>query len=683
MAAARRRRLRSATCAALLLALLVLLPSASAAPHAPGQDSVESELTITSITPVVDGDGEAVVRGRLSNVGSTTLTGPTVDIVPGKSSTTRSEIADWAESEKPVNGDPLATATLDDVPAGGSASFILSVAAVDIAPGQAAGAAWMSVQTDDVAVHTFLGVHRQKEYVPLHIVWGVPLLLPAERRLFGTPGAERTGAWRDAVGEDSRLAELTQDDPASDELWLLDPTLLTPPPEPTSGTPSVTTAMSNEHAVRAERAAALRERIVGAHTLVLPDADADVAAGAASRAAGKIVAPRLRAGQTLAEDLGARSDVLWPADGLVTRQRAARLDAITPGTKTPTVLVPNSSLVNDGFTATGGDRTVDATPLLISDATLSGLVGDLSSTSDVTLARQRLVAETSAVLVERPGTPRTLFVVPDRSSTPSPGAYAQLRTATEDVPWLTKGDPSDLFASAASAEAKRRPRTGTQTSRSSTASNVPGPVLSAKVANRIVDAERSVGTFASVRADSEQWRQTINPALDQLTSSRWRAAPSDFGRLHELLSDDATLERDELVVSSGDVNFFADTGRLQITIINKTDVELSNLSVDVVPGKPFFRIEAPPEPVTIGPGGRQSVTVRATALAAGQVPVHVMVTTPEGKKLTDPATLHVRLRPTGASTYWIIGGLAILLLGAGTWRTVRRPKKPGASEDDE
>lgn len=76
------------------------------------------------------------------------------------------------------------------------------------------------------------------------------------------------------------------------------------------------------------------------------------------------------------------------------------------------------------------------------------------------------------------------------------------------------------------------------------------------------------------------------------------------------------------------------------------------------------------------------MTVQATALAAGQAPVHVLVTTPGGEELTHPATLEVRMRPTGSAIYWVIGGAAAVLLAAGTWRSVRRPRKQTVTEDD-
>ena len=135
MAAARRRRL-SARIAGLLLAVLVVLPVAAApstaAPEAP--DATGTRLTITSMTPVADGDGRATVRGRLTNTGTETLESPSVRLVPQQAGSRRSDIATWTEGTRPVEGVSLDDDSLDDLPAGRSTPFVLRVDADDLLP---------------------------------------------------------------------------------------------------------------------------------------------------------------------------------------------------------------------------------------------------------------------------------------------------------------------------------------------------------------------------------------------------------------------------------------------------------------------------------------------------------------------------------------------------------------------
>ena len=77
----------------LLLALLVLLPSAAAVPMPSAEVSPDRELTITSITPVVQGDATAQVRGRITNVGEEPIAEPTVGLVRREGSSSRDAIA--------------------------------------------------------------------------------------------------------------------------------------------------------------------------------------------------------------------------------------------------------------------------------------------------------------------------------------------------------------------------------------------------------------------------------------------------------------------------------------------------------------------------------------------------------------------------------------------------------------
>lgn len=665
----------------LLLALLVMLPSAAATALSPGEDSAGSELTITSITPVVDGDGTAEVRGELTNTSDELLVAPEVSLVGRAASASRNDIATWAQGSEPVAKAPRATVTLDDLEPGGSAPFTLEVTADELAPDLTAGAAWVSVQTPRTAVHTFIGVHRAKEYVPMDMVWGVPLLLPTDARLFGDPGTDRTRAWEETVGPDSRLWELTEQPPADDEVWILDPSLLSLPPEPTEDTnQQLTRALTAEREIRSEFASRVRSNLDPERLVVLPDADADVAAAAGSKDVADLVAPMVEQGVRSADLLGDALSIQWPTDGVVTQERTTAFNRLQPGTTAPTVLTDTSAIAPGAFTPTGATRTTHGSPLLVADHPLSTLTSELSSEADATLATQRLVAESSVLLGERPGTPRTLLVVPDRASSPSPEGYARLREAVDEIPWLARGSVEEMVGEIDAAAPNAVPRTAQMINRA-TDEEVAAPVLDAKRAARIVEDRRSMSIFASVRSDGEIWRKTVGPALDQLTSSRWRSDVSSFTGLHDHLSTKVSLTRDDLVVSSGEVNFFADKGRLQITIINNTDVELSDLDVQVESESPAFRIQEPSQPLTIGPNGRQKVTVQATALAAGSTPVHVVVTTPNGHPLTDRATLHVRMRPTGETVYWVIGGIAAVLLGAGTWRSLRRRKTPTVSED--
>ncbi len=668
--------------AILTIALLTLLPvaAATAAPTGPvspsspsakgAKEETSTEITVASITPMIGTGDEAVIEGELTNTGDEDLASTTVSVIPKEPDSSTGAVREWSEGEDPISGTLLAEQTLEDVPAGETVPFTLTMDGDDLAPGVTVGASWLSVQTHDTAVHTFVGVHRAKEYEPLEVVWGVPLVLPAETSLFGEAGSSRAEAWEETVGEESRIAELTAEPPAENEAWLLDPTLVREPATPPDDLPTdEEEAAVAEQKVRSERADAILETLVGKQTIVLPRGDADTAAGTTSKSARQVVEPQVDNGVRLAKQLGAVGDVTWPADENATEDRSLGYNSLYPGKKRPTVLTSDTSFQPSGFTPTGGTRTTSDTPVIVRDSDLSQLVGDLDADTNPSLARQRLIAGTAALLGERPGTPRTVFIVPDRDTTPDPTAYSRLRTQAQEIPWLRTGDVTDMLDSARTDTAESwTPRTSSQLAEA----DVRGPEqqLDAARSRRLGRNLESLNTFASVRSDGETWRGWIRPQLMQVTSARWRGEDG-LDEVHSHLTDEVTLTQDELEVSSGDVNFFADTGRLQITVINKTDVELTNLQVDLHPENASLRFDSPPKTLTIGPNGRQTITVRASALAAARVPVDVNVFAPDGTDLTAPATLHVLVRPTGNVVYWIIGGAAALLLVVGTWRTVR------------
>ena len=659
--------------------MVVLLLPAAATAQSQEEDSTTA-LTVTSISTVVEGEGSARVQGVVTNTGEDEITETNVDLVSREAGSGRTDIAEWAEGTDPVTGTEQASVTLEDIAPGDSATFTMEVGVDALAPDLTAGSVWVSLQTEETAVHTFIGVHRAKEYVPLQVVWGTPLLLPSDRRLLDEPSADRTEAWEEAVGPESRLARLTEAPPAADEAWILDPSLLALPPDPPETVPaSQGTAMTEELDLRSTWAGTLRENLSPEQTIVLPEADADVATATRSEDAAATVTPRIEAGEDAAEQLEAHGGVLWPADGLVTARRADALTRLTESTAT--MLTDTSALAPGGFTPTGAARTEHGTRLLVSDEILSDLAGGLSSPEDAVLARQRLVAETSAILGERPGTSRTVLVTPDRGTEPDPEAWAALRGATGEIPWLQPGSLDGLLEEVDGASPEATPRTARQIAQATGEETTPPAVLTEDSAATILTDTASMGVFASVRDDGEVWQQWVEPALAQLTSTRWRREPETYATLQSDLTDEVTLGRDDVVVSSGEVNFFADTGRLQITIVNETDVRLTNLTVEVDSSTPSFRIQQPTQPLTIGPDGRQKVTVQATALAAGRTPVHVVVSTPDGRELSRTATLEVLMRPTGETVYWVIGGVALALLGAGTWRSVRRRRQPTTTED--
>ncbi|MBD5831814.1 DUF6049 family protein [Janibacter melonis] len=669
MAAARGRRLRSLRGACVAAALAGLL--APALPARASASDASSSLTLTSITPVVDAtgasSGSATIRGRLTNDGSTTLENPAVAVLLGEAEMTREGIDDWAKGEQRAAGE-----TLDrDVAArrlapGQSTGFTLEVDGADLLPGRSWGAVPISVQSPEDAVHTFLGIHRAKEYEPLKMLWGVPVTLPPLNQLWTSPGERRTRAWREAAGPGSDLARLAASGPRPGDVRLVDPLLL---PEAVPGADSGVPRAERE--LRADLAEALDARLDPRRTIVLPEADADVAAATQSDAARTLVRPRVTGAQRAADDLGARADVAWPADDLVSEDRADALEALYG--RQPAVVVPRTALTDDAFTPHAFQSTSSGTPLLVSDPELSTVAGDLQDPGDAVLATQRLVADSASILGDLPGTARTILVVPPRSSRPDPRAYRSVREAVASIPWTARGDITDESEEQAS-EPLEIP---------DTLDDVPTPQLTETRARRLVADVVTRRSVATVRADGPRWQSEVAASQLQLTSARWRSGPWHFRTLATRLHAEVERTGQEVRLASGEVNFFADTGRLQVTVENTSDVELKDLHVRLRPGSPILRIDDEPEPVVVAARSRRTVTVQASALAPGRVPIVVEVTDPQGRVIGEPAELRVRVSPTGGWIYWGVALVALASVAFGTWRTVRRRPTPAAPADPE
>lgn len=435
-------------------------------------------------------------------------------------------------------------------------------------------------------------------------------------------------------------------------MWLVDPLLLPEhAPEADRGLPAA------EQEARSTRAEALAEVLDPDRTVILPAADADVVA-ATSAPTRSLLRPQVRTGTAAAERLDARGDVVWPSDGLLSVDRADLLRELYGGAAT--VVVPRTVL---GTTVTphAFQASRDGTPLIVTDPELSDLAATVGRELSPTLATQRLVAESSAILADLPGTVRTIAVVPPRDGRPDPEAYADLRAAVGEIPWTEPGELRD-GDEAASATIDLP----------ATLENAPAPVLTPARARDIQADIRDRRSVATVRSDGRTWSRTLSEAQVQLTSARWRTRPEAMRALQAQQHEDISRITRDLRVPSGEVNFFAETGRLQVTVENHTDITLQGLHVRLRPDTHILRIEDDPEPVTVAPRSRRTVTVQATALAPGRVPISVEVTDPSGRQLAPQSELRVRVSPTGIWIYWAIGAAAILLVLVGRWRSVRR-----------
>jgi Family of unknown function (DUF6049) len=675
----------SPVCRALAAAALVVpataveaLAPAAADPAVPVAASATSatDLTVqlTSVSPAVVTPGApVVVDGVVRNEGATAVTAPTVRAVLGTMEATRPAVRAWAQATGPAQGAVVGTVRASSaVPPGGTAAFRLRLTGLAERGLTTYGALPLSIEVDGSSVRTFAGYQRLKQYVPVSIAWAVPLTLDPDPNLFGATGDTRETAWAQALDPTARLhrvIDATEDAPVT---WAVDPTLtpgLLPDPVDT-GAPG-----SRERTLRTTTQSRIAT-LAGSHgPWVLPDTDADLAAVAGQESAQGLMRGLVERSAEVAESLGGRADIAWPADGAYTTPREAALRRLfrVPALAGQVTSASTRATTVEGATPGAVQRSQSGLALLAYDDALSALLARTTTGPEAVLSAQQFVAESAALLNELPGTTgRSVLVAAPRSFNPDPQAAARFLTTVGAIPWLTPQTTDQQLTAARRAlpSAAAAPVT-----RPTVAPASPPPVLTAARIRQLEATVRTVRGVAQIRDDGEAFAGTWTRAAEQLASTRWRTAPTTWNTLSGRVQAAAAQTTTAVKVSASTVNFLADSGRLQITVTNALDVPVENVKLTVEASRPLLRIDSQPAVLRIGPRSQTTVNVSVTAVAAGAVPLRTTLTTPDGTIVGQGADVQVRVTPTGSWIYWALGGVAGIVIALGIVRSMRqRPR---------
>lgn len=376
-----------------------------------------------------------------------------------------------------------------------------------------------------------------------------------------------------------------------------------------------------------------------------------------------------------------RHDVAWPAWDRVPRPDLRRLVEVWPVQRDlSAVVVPDTALdvpldsTAGTLSVTGGGesgRRADLT-LLGYDTSLSGLLAQAPTPESDGETVQRMVAETLAVHQELgPATERSLALAPPRGTRVEAQTLASVVAAFEAAPWMRSTPAADLLTDAPEAELTgdlpRPPAPGDPTA-------YPDPGPSPLTSARIIDIE-SLGDTLDELAEilpTDDGIARWGLVLDGLYSTRWRLDASSW----EAPLTDLHAQVDGVLagvqVNPTQVNFLADEGLIQMTVVNTLPITVQDLTLNIEPGNARLRIIDQPDSITIGPDSRATVLFRARAVASGQVPVRAYLSTPGGLGVGEEQVLQVRVQPTGTWIYWVLGGVAGVILVLGLGRALRR-----------
>ena len=693
------RMLAAALVAAFAAAPGVLPASAPAAADVvpPRAATAASGVTVqlSAVTPQVARPGQAVrIRGTIRNTGGKALPSPVVVArLRTEGLSDRDQVSAWAQGTTELPPGPeVAHQDLGGTLASGvTAPFVLTVPASAVRNPSAFAALPLALEvhgqgsaTVSGSTHTFLPWFQRKEFTRLSLAFAIPLTLDPDPALFGAPGEARTAAWEQAIGPGSRIDQLLSGTGNAPVTWAVDPAVLGPPPSllapglPSTSvpTPSSATPVTPTADPVAALTTALGQRLhdgAARHPIwALPYSDPDLARTLAIAPGDPSVATVMATPDTLTPVVGSgvRRDVAWPVDGQVTAARESGLRSLYRGSGLSAAVVSASSLPTDdtGVTPNAAQRTPDGLPLLAYDDRLSRLLTATSSPTDGAATVQQFLAETITLLQERPSERRSALVAAPRSFAGDPAVLASLLAATSSAPWIQPVSTTELVHQAVDSEGPPRP--GRASGSDALAPRV-SPLTRATISTLPQLRSRIQGISSLV--DPQQFPSALwQDAVTQLLSSRWRGQPASFASLRRSIDSAVTGLSQGVRVNPSNVNFLADQGVLQITVVNTLDVPVHDVRLHLEPGSPRLRIDDQPQPLRINRQSRTTVKVHVTAVAAGLVPVQASLSSANGTPIGQGARVNVRVSPTESWVYGVLGAVAGLVLVLGVVRSLRR-----------
>ncbi len=593
----------------------------------------------------------------------------------------RAALDDWASGRTPgVRPNRRHDGRLPTVPAGQTRPFTTTVPWGRLRSAAAFAAVPISVEVVQQGAteptgrtRTFVAWNGRKEYVPLKVATVLPLTLDPDVNLFSRDDASRQSAWQRAIGPDSRVARILQGTSGAHVDLAVDPSVLgpgswcrgfvrtpgsgsgsgaatptpsgtasgtpaapaapatpalparattpttTPPTAPTTGPTTQGTPPSQAAATIARLGDEVETQLRGRSVWALPYADADVAATVAVDPSNSLVRDLVTRASTLATRLGqpARTDIVWPVDGLMPAGREQGIETLLSGTsvKKAAGIVVNAAAVTraTAYTPTARRVTAAGTRLLAYDPRLSALLPTRTDPSPV-LSVQRYLAETLVLLGERAGTPRSVLVTAPRTYDPDGAALATFLAATSSAPWLEPVDAASLLSDSGTEQAVEQASPATPV-----ASAAPPAVLTARRLAQMAEQRDTLLSVSSVLRDGAEFERTYREVLDELASTRWRYQPGSWATLSTSVARDirAATSAIRVVPRTSTINLLAENGTLRITVENGLDYTVQDIRLRLVPDNPRIRVVEQPGPVTIGPLSRTNVPVEVAAVAAG------------------------------------------------------------------
>lgn len=379
-----------------------------------------------------------------------------------------------------------------------------------------------------------------------------------------------------------------------------------------------------------------------------------------------------------------RDDVAWPALAAPTAADVASIAELydrRPASSAGlgAVLVPRETFTADS----SAPPRLGAIPLgdqpdvlaIGADSWTSGLVAAVGADAEqhgAGAAAQRLLAHTLGTWRESPGSPRSLVIAPPRGTAVPADVLDQLSTGWARARWLEPVSADELLDRADDLEPVALSGVAPQEEVLGPLTKLLVPPASPMTTSRAadhVDLQQDLDGLAQILRDTDALR-SWEPVFDAQWSTRWRQDESAWVSSSRTLRHKVSSTREAVSLLPSTVNFIADQGVVHLTVVNELPVAVEDVRVRVRPDNGRLQVTSQPEPVDIGPGSRASVPFQARAITRGDTVLHVQLSTPGGTTLGAAAEVDVRVQPTGVWIYWVLGGLAGLVLVLGLRRAL-------------
>lgn len=675
----------------LIIALVATLAATMAAAPARADDA-DVSVVLDTMTPLLaQPDRKLTITGRVVNLAALPLEQVDVSLLVSQEPLPdRSAAARVADGDVPPNRrlDAAKVTVSDTVGPRSQVNFTITMpfAAMGLTN---SGTYALSVDVASTVansartstVHTFLpwfprGALGDRPYTPIKVIWLWPLVDWPARSASDTLLDDQTPR---ELSENGRLAQLTQigrNHPRA-VTWVADPSLLQTAAVMTSGYQVI----RDGQVVVGDRGASAAAWLDDVRTApnqpiwVVPYADIDASASRRAGLGTEVVRSITQAGGVAQRALGAavQGGLYWAPFGRIDNATANLLSSagITTVVLSAAALPDEQPLTPTGR-ATLGTSTGALDAVLIDPTLATVLTAPQTTRNEIILARQRFLAETALIATEgaQDADVRTVVVAPRNVRwNPNPDLVNPLLRASVRAAWMTPSTLGALLADTPPTIPRDRAGYGDR----ARAAELPAEYLAqvARVAQRIE-------LFSSILDNPAGATEPFAAALLRAQSSGWRSEPEvGVTLLRSIRTEINQAIAQVRVLSSGNITFSGDVGRVPITIANDLDQSVT-VGVRLI-GTPSARLSASDVTnIPIEAGRKASIDIDARVIGGEPLDVRVQLLTPDGSVYGTPAVIQVNSTAYARAASWVVIAafiaLAIFVL-VGVTRRIHRARK--------